>query len=262
MADRQTDERGMVAAAAVYMCCVMLWVDGWMDAPACLPACSLSLCLSVQPFADNQQGSTTGGYPITVVGLPHPYTPHPPHAPPPVPANAIRDGDARVADVAGWHVVFGTSDGTEWPESYVRCSAPDASLEIACGADNGDGKAATRTAESGADATRKAIRLHEAPTMMGGAPMETAAVSSGGMEIVPSPGPFEFQLFQRPWGTRVCLPNISAAALVQQGAGDARLKDVKMTLMVRHFPMRALALHHLRLCVAEGHWDGVTHIAK
>jgi len=35
-----------------------------------------------------------------------------------------------------------------------------------------------------------------------------------------------------------------------------------MTMTVRHFPMRALALHYLRLCVKEGRWDDVTHMAR
>jgi len=58
--DRQTDERGMVAAAAaaVYMCCGLrvLWMDGWMDLSACPPVClsrfiPLSLCLSAHECA-------------------------------------------------------------------------------------------------------------------------------------------------------------------------------------------------------------------
>jgi len=57
---------------------------------------TLTLPLTARPFANNQQGSIgRGAYPMTVVGLPHPYTPLATVTSPGLPANAIRDGDAR-----------------------------------------------------------------------------------------------------------------------------------------------------------------------
>mmetsp|Transcript_17970 Transcript_17970/g.51117 ORF Transcript_17970/g.51117 Transcript_17970/m.51117 type:complete len:108 (-) Transcript_17970:42-365(-) len=102
------------------------------------------------------------------------------------------------------------------------------------------------------------------PMQTPGGPMQTPVISILRFEFVPSTGPFQFQLFQRPsrWEISGCVRNISAEKLAQQGEGEARLKDIEMTMTLRHFPMRALALHYLRLCAKEGRWDGVTHMAK
>ncbi|CEM31879.1 unnamed protein product [Vitrella brassicaformis CCMP3155] len=195
--------------------------------------------MTTQPFANNQQGSVTClGFSVTVAGLPHPYTP--PNSGPTSssdpPPNAIRDGDAKVADIGGWRVVFERADDGTPVESPPTCFASDASLEIASGGDS--------------DGT---VRLHGDPEMIGRIHMGDDG---------PSVRRFALQILRGGIGTCLNRRNISAESLAQQGAGEARLKDVKMTMTVRHFPMRALALHYLRLCVKEGRWDDVKHMAR
>ena len=160
------------------------------------------------------------------------------------------DADAKVADVGGWRITFDSVDDGAPRESFATCFAPDASLEIACG-DDGDGKpAAACAADISADASQKAIRLHESFTRI--------HMGDDG----PSVRRFTVQMLEGRGTSCTHQRNISAASFAQQGVGEARLKDVKMTLMVRRFPMRALGLHYLRLCAKEGQWDQVTHMAK
>mmetsp|Transcript_17975 Transcript_17975/g.51133 ORF Transcript_17975/g.51133 Transcript_17975/m.51133 type:complete len:598 (+) Transcript_17975:207-2000(+) len=195
--------------------------------------------VTAQPFANNQQGTVMWlGLSFTVVGLPHPYTP--PNSGPTSssdpPPNAIRDGDAKVADIGGWRVVFERADDGTPVESPPTCFASDASLEIASGGDS--------------DGT---VRLYGDLEMIGRIHMGDDG---------PSVRRFVLQMLGDGIETKATPRNISRESLVQQGVGEARLKDVKMTMTVRHFPMRALALHYLRLCVKEGRWDDVTLMAK
>ncbi|CEM31909.1 unnamed protein product [Vitrella brassicaformis CCMP3155] len=207
---------------------------------------------STHPFAnDERRSARCGGINFKVAALPHPYTPHPSPGPPP---NAMDDADAKVADVGGWHITFDSIDESATRESFARCFAPDASLEISIGADGNGTEAAAPAAHSGGGARRNAIRLHEAPTVMTEKTIHMGGEGSSG----PSISHFGANLGEGSVGTHTNRPHISSESLVHGSA----LKDVIMIMTVRHFPMRALALHYLRLCVQEGRWDDVTLMAK
>ncbi|CEM01979.1 unnamed protein product [Vitrella brassicaformis CCMP3155] len=107
---------------------------------------------TVRPFAGNQRGSVTCmGFAVEVVGLPPPYISHTGTT---LPVDAIRDGDAKLTEMAGWYVKFrplvgGRAEG----ESFMSCYAPDGSLEVAH--PHGD-----------SDATHPTVQLHDSPTLM------------------------------------------------------------------------------------------------
>ncbi|CEM31951.1 unnamed protein product [Vitrella brassicaformis CCMP3155] len=189
---------------------------------------------SAYPFANSQRRSARcGGIDFDVAALPHPFTIQPCGDSHP---NAMRDGNGKIADVGGWHIAFKSVDEGAKGESFVRCFAADGSLEIASGGDS--------------DGT---VRLYGDLEMIGRIHMGDDG---------PSVRRFVLQMLGDGIETKATPRNISRESLVQQGVGEARLKDVKMTMTVRHFPMRALALHYLRLCVKAGRWDDVTHMAR
>ncbi|CEL94341.1 unnamed protein product [Vitrella brassicaformis CCMP3155] len=202
---------------------------------------SSSSTATVRPFADGRGGAITCmGFSVIVVGLPPPYSPC---ASSNLPANAIRGGDAKLTEVAGWHAHIQPVVTAVEGESAVSCYAPYGSLEVS-GA-NGD-----------SDATHPAAQLHDSRTLMDmykirmgeGAP---AGVSSFGVKLVGA--------YTALYGNdRI----ISADALAQHGLGDIRLKDIQLTMTARRFPMRELALHYLRMCVIEGRYEEISMMAR
>jgi len=199
---------------------------------------------TVRPFADERGGSVECmGFAIDAVGLPPPYAPY---ASDDLPDNAISDGDAKLTEVAGWHVKFDPLLGRRAEgESFVSCYAPDGCLQVAY--PHGD-----------SDATRPAIRLHDSPTLMDDDKIRMGEEASAGASV-------------RSFGAKLmggwswlCGNGriIGADALAQQGLGDIRLKDVVLQMTVRHFPLRVLALHYLRMCVIEGCYEDISRMAK
>ncbi|CEM04055.1 unnamed protein product [Vitrella brassicaformis CCMP3155] len=57
-------------------------------------------------------------------------------------------------------------------------------------------------------------------------------------------------------------PNLPADTLREKGVGDARCSDVKVNLAITTYPMRVMALHYLRKCIKDSHWDEVATIAS
>jgi len=53
---------------------------------------------------------------------------------------------------------------------------------------------------------------------------------------------------------------IAADALA--GLGDIRLKDVVLQMTTRHFPLRVLALHYVRMCVIDRDYEEISKMAK
>jgi len=205
---------------------------------------SSSSTATVRPFADERGGAITCmGFSVEVVGLP------PPYAPPTssdLPANAIRDGDAKLTEVAGWYVKFHPVVGRRAEgESFVSCYAPDGCLQVAY--PHGD-----------SDATRPAIQLHESPTLMASRKIRMGKVTSTGASV----SEFGIKLMGRVSWLFCSARVIGADALPQQGLGDIRLKDVVLQMTVRHFPLRVLALHYLRMCVIEGCYEDISRMAK
>jgi len=199
---------------------------------------------TVRPFADEQGGTVECiGFAVNVAGLPPPYAPHTGSD---LPANAIRDGDAKLTEVAGWYVKFHPVVGRRAEgESFVSCYAPDGCLQVAY--PHGD-----------SDATRPAIQLHESPTLMASRKIRMGKVTSTGASV----SEFGIKLMGRVSWLFCSARVIGADALPQQGLGDIRLKDVVLQMTVRHFPLRVLALHYLRMCVIEGCYEDISRMAK
>ncbi|CEM23478.1 unnamed protein product [Vitrella brassicaformis CCMP3155] len=203
-----------------------------------------SASYTTHPFDDGKRGSIErGNIFVDVAGLRHG-----PPFPWDSPADAPRDADAKVGDVRGWNVRIGTlmpdSLGSRAKETFVSCFGADFSLEVPCGA--AEGTAATQPA-AGDSRRPSSVKLHEPPVINVGTRIEMGEEGA-------SVDVFSFILLgtEQPLGVQEA--NISAEAL----KGDARLKEVKMKVTVRFFPMRTLAFHYLRLCARDGHWAGVT----
>ena len=203
---------------------------------------SSSSTATVRPFAGEQEGAVTCmGFAVTVVGLPPPYTPPPATD---LSADAIRDGDAKLTEVAGWQAKFDPLVGMRAEGvSFVSCCAPDGSLEVP----HGD-----------SDVARDTIRVHESPTLMAPHKIRMGEGASAGASV----SEFGTKLMGRPSELYGYDRIIGADALAQQGLGDIRLKDIVLQMTVRHFPMRVLALHYLRMCVVEGCYEEVFRMAK
>jgi len=108
------------------------------------------------------------------------------------------------------------------------------------------------------DATRPAIRLHESLTLMDMYEIRMGEEASAGASV----RSFGSKLLgQRTW-ISVNVRIIGADALAKQGLVDIRLKDVVLQMTVRHFPLRVLALHYLRMCVIEGCYEDISRMAK
>ncbi|CEM19609.1 unnamed protein product [Vitrella brassicaformis CCMP3155] len=181
---------------------------------------------TTQPFDDEKRGDIEfGTIGVEVAGL-RQFGPPFPSDPP---ADALRDGDGKMCDVRG-------------------C----VSLEVPCGA--AEGTTATQAAY-GDSQPSLSIRLHDSPVINADTGIEMGkkgpSVDRFGISVL---GAKAFSCF---WEA-----NISAEALLRQGKGEARLEEVQMKLTVRFFPMRTLALHYLRLCANDGHWEGVTLMAR
>ena len=125
----------------------------------------------------------------------------------------------------------------------MACCSPDGSLEVS-GA-NGD-----------SDATHPAVQLHDTPTLMDLCKIPLGDGASAGGSV----GMFGATLLGH--STYLLFYNISADALVSHGLGDTRLKDVKLQMTVRHFTLRALALHYLRMSVVEGRYEEISRMAR
>ncbi|CEM01976.1 unnamed protein product [Vitrella brassicaformis CCMP3155] len=199
---------------------------------------------TARPFSGNDTGDFwCTDLCVCVAGLPHPYTPHTPDHPgcPLPPSNAISDGDAKVRDVAGWCMVLPDQGGLKGvTESSVKCFTVEASLAIPCSGGKAD--------------EESAVRLHEGSIAVAkGIPMGDGGSTSA------SVAGFHVVLLSGALGGHICKPSISAAALEEAGAC---LKEVKMKTTICTFPMRALALHYLRMCVAEGCYEEISMMAR
>mmetsp|Transcript_16309 Transcript_16309/g.46411 ORF Transcript_16309/g.46411 Transcript_16309/m.46411 type:complete len:614 (-) Transcript_16309:449-2290(-) len=203
---------------------------------------------TTQPFDDEKRGDIEfGTIGVEVAGL-RQFGPPFPSDPP---ADALRDGDGKMCDVRGWYVCVSPLLRGDSLES-VSCFGASVSLEVPCGA--AEGTTATQAAY-GDSQPSLSIRLHDSPVINADTGIEMGkkgpSVDRFGISVL---GAKAFSCF---WEA-----NISAEALLRQGKGEARLEEVQMKLTVRFFPMRTLALHYLRLCANDGHWEGVTLMAR
>ncbi|CEM24543.1 unnamed protein product [Vitrella brassicaformis CCMP3155] len=188
---------------------------------------------TIHPFTVNSPEIFTNDCAAYVAGLPRFVPPYP--SSPPI--DAIKDGETKLSDIAGWHVVVHRLNNRDEGEAYVTCYGVDGSLDVLRG-----------------DST--AIRLHRPPSLF------TERIRMGNDESEPSVGDSCVKLLAGETCLHMNQANISADALSRQGVGGARLKDVRLNLTVKHFPMRVLALHYLRLCAKDGCWDEVTNMAR
>ncbi|CEM20255.1 unnamed protein product [Vitrella brassicaformis CCMP3155] len=203
---------------------------------------SLPSTATVRPFAGEHEGPITCmGFRFNVVGLPPPYAPCAPNN---LPANVIRDSDAKLTDLAGWHVNFPRVVCGADRESFVSCYAADCYLQVAGPYGN-------------SDTTRPMVRLHESPTLSCNA-IRMGEEASAGVSV----GPFGLSLLGGSLWLCGNVPILSADALAQEGLGDTRLRDIQLKVTARRFPMRELALHYLRMCVIEGRCEEISMMAR